>query len=63
MEIVLVIGIFVGVLNGVVLKFGLVFGSCVVVLDNLEWFWFKMGVLLGGGFIDWLVGFEVDMIV
>ena len=61
-EIASVSGTSAGALNGAALKSGLALGSREAALDNLEWLWSKMGALSGGGFTDWLAGFEADTI-
>ncbi|WP_370229407.1 patatin-like phospholipase family protein [Cognatishimia sp.] len=61
-EIASVTGTSAGALNGAALKSGMALGSRSAALENLDWLWSKMGALSGGGFSDWLAGFEADAI-
>jgi NTE family protein len=61
-EIASVSGTSAGALNGAALKSGMAQGNREAALENLEWLWSKMGALSGGGFGDWLAGFEAETI-
>ena len=61
-EIAAVSGTSAGALNGAALKAGIATGGREAARENLDWLWSRMGALSGGGFTDWLAGFEAETI-